>query len=261
MRALGLSCHPAPTITVTVVAALLGVGFLLSAAELGLVVLTVLVGQLSIGWSNDWLDAPLDLVAGRADKPSAQGEVAVTTLRTAALSALVLVVPLSLASGWRAGAAHLLLVASGWVYNLRLKATPWSPVPYMVGFSALPVYVALVGDADIAWWVPVAGGLLGVAAHFANVAPDVDADLRSGVRGLPQRVGARASLVISLAVLAMAGLLAVVHLGSASALWWLVVVTPPLVGTWLLVRGATRGVFVVVMVAAVLDVMALVIAV
>jgi hypothetical protein len=37
----------------------------------------------------------------------------------------------------------------------------------------------------------VAAGLLGLGAHFANVLPDLAADLASGVRGLPQLVAAR----------------------------------------------------------------------
>jgi 4-hydroxybenzoate polyprenyltransferase len=261
VKALARACHPAPTLVVTAVAVLLGVGASLSVAELLVVGTTVLVGQLSIGWSNDWLDAPVDTASGRPDKPAARGDIDVGTLRTLAVAALVAVVPLSLIAGWRAGCAHLLLVASGWVYNLGIKGTVWSPVPYAVGFAALPVYVALFADSGVAWWLPVAGALLGVAAHFANVAPDVETDLRSGVRGLPQRAGAQASLVISLVLLALSGLMTVVPLSSSSALWWLVIIAPLAAGVWLLSRGAIRAVFVVVMVAALLDVLALAVAV
>jgi 4-hydroxybenzoate polyprenyltransferase len=258
MTALARACHPGPTAVVTVVAVLLGAGVALSTGELVLVGVTVLVGQLSIGWSNDWIDAPVDAVIGRPDKPTVRGDVGAHVLRTAALGALVVVVPLSLVAGWRAGAAHLLLVGSGWAYNLGLKRTLWSPLPYLVGFGALPVYVVLVGAGDVSWWLPTAGGLLGVAAHFANAAPDVAGDRQSGVRGLPQLIGSTASLVVSLTVLTAAGLVAVAQLGTAGALWWLVVIAPPAVGIWLLVRRAGRGVFVVVMAAAVLDVVAVI---
>jgi hypothetical protein len=33
------------------------------------------------------------------------------------------------------------------------------------------------------------GSLLGVAAHFANVLKDLDEDLESGIKGLPQMLG------------------------------------------------------------------------
>jgi 4-hydroxybenzoate polyprenyltransferase len=255
------ACHPGPTVAVTAIAVLLGIGFALTTAELLLVGVTVLTGQLSIGWSNDWLDAPVDTQAGRGDKPAARGDIGVPTLRVAASAALVLTVPLSMAAGWRAGTAHLVLVASGWVYNLGLKRNLWSPLPYATGFGALPVYVALVGDVQVTWWIPTTGAMLGVAAHFANAAPDVAVDRAGDIWGLPQRVGTRAALVIALGLLAAAGLLAMAELAPQRAAWWLVVIVPPALGLWLVARSSGRAVFVVVMVAAVLDVIALVAAV
>jgi 4-hydroxybenzoate polyprenyltransferase len=224
---------------------------------------TVLVGQLSIGWSNDWLDAARDVAAERADKPTAAGSVAPATLRLASLWAGVLSVPLSLLSGW-SGVWHLLLVASGWAYNVELKKSIWSPVPYAVGFGALPVYVTAVAGESVRWWLPVAGGLLGVAAHFANAAPDVAQDRALGVLGLPQRIGARGSLVVALVLLGCAGgvLLSQAGLsGPVLVLGSALVVLPLIVGSVLVVRGRIgRPAFTVVMVAAVVDVALLVIA-
>jgi hypothetical protein len=48
-----------------------------------------------------------------------------------------------------------------------------------------------------------AAALLGTGAHFANVLPDLDDDITSGVRGLPQRLGRRGSMA-SAAALALA---------------------------------------------------------
>jgi len=39
------------------------------------VTIAVLLGQLSIGWQNDWTDAERDRAAGRADKPISAGEI------------------------------------------------------------------------------------------------------------------------------------------------------------------------------------------
>ena len=46
--------HPAPSVVVTTIAVLLAVGVSATPAMVLLIGVTVLVGQLSIGWSNDW---------------------------------------------------------------------------------------------------------------------------------------------------------------------------------------------------------------
>ena len=261
--ALARSCHPGPTVAVTSIAVLLGVSANLSGGLLFLVGATVLVGQLSIGWSNDWLDAERDAAAERADKPTTTGSIAPTTLRTAALCSLVLSLPLSLLAGV-SGAWHLLLVGSGWAYNVRLKMTAWSPMPYAVGFAALPAYVLSVAGAESQWWLPASGGLLGVSAHFANAAPDVVEDRAAGVWGLPQRIGARGSLAIALVLLGSVGALLLTQAtlsGPGLALGCLVVSLPLVVGSVLVVRGRIgRPAFTMVMVAALADVALLVIA-
>lgn len=62
-----------------------------------------------------------------------------------------------------------------------------------------------------AWWAVAGGALLGVAAHLGDVLPDIEADLRAGVRGLPQRLGAaRTRLLLPLP---LAGATAVLVLG------------------------------------------------
>jgi 1,4-dihydroxy-2-naphthoate octaprenyltransferase len=70
------------------------------------------------------------------------------------------------------------------------------------------VALARVVPAIAAPWALVLGALLGVAAHFANVLPDLDDDERTGIRGLPHRLGRRASGVVIYAALALAALLA-----------------------------------------------------
>ena len=260
MLGLVRASHPGPTAVVTAIAVLLGERFGLTIGELALVGITVLVGQLSIGWSNDWLDSSRDLAAGRSDKPVATGKVTEATARSAALVSGAATIPLSLLPGWRPGLCHLLLVASGWGYNLGLKRTVWSPIPYFIGFGALPAYVALVGGAEPGWWMVAAGGLLGVSAHFANAAPDIEADRELGVLGVPQRVGVRGSLVVSLVVLTVAGLLAVLQLPSGIPFAVLAVLLPPLAGAVMLWRADLKAVFPLVMAAALVDVLLLVMA-
>ena len=203
------SAHAGPALAVTAVAGLLAVTAGLPPATSALVVAAVLTGQLSIGWSNDLIDVRRDRAVRRADKPLATGEVAVATVRVACVLALVATVPLSLACGLVAGSVHLLTVASGWAYNLGLKSTAWSWLPYAVAFGALPVFVALTGAPDELppLWVPLAGALLGVGAHLVNALPDLDDDAATGVHGLPHRIGARRTGPAATAVLVAASVL------------------------------------------------------
>ncbi|WP_411083423.1 UbiA family prenyltransferase [Streptomyces sp. cmx-18-6] len=189
---LALACHPGPVVAVTALACALGVGAGLSPARLALVGLAVLTGQLSVGWCNDAYDARRDARAGRRGKPVADGVVTVRAVWGAAAVAAVLCVPLSLACGFVAGTVHLAAVAAAWLYNLRLKATVLSWVPYAAGFAALPCLVTLsLPDAPWPrWWTVAAGALLGCAAHLGDTLPDIGADRAAGVRGLPHRLGA-----------------------------------------------------------------------
>jgi 4-hydroxybenzoate polyprenyltransferase len=223
VRALILATHAGPALAVTVVGTLLAVATGMPPDRVVLVCAAVLAGQASIGWSNDWLDADRDRAVARADKPVVQGVVAPATLRSAALVAVAAAVVLSLLLGAVPGLLLLVLVASGWAYNAGLKRTAASVVPYVTGFGALPagVVAAAPGMPVAPWWLVTAGAALGAAAHLANVAPDLEDDLATGVRGLPHRLGARASAVTGALVLGAAALVLVLGPdGPPSAAGW-----------------------------------------
>lgn len=200
MKDLIAACHPAPTVAVTALAALLAVAAGAGWSTGLLVTTAVLAGQLTIGWSNDLLDADRDRASGRVDKPLATGAVAHASVRTALGVALVAVIVLSALTGWRSAGVHLaLVVGSGWAYNLGLKSTVWSWVPYAVAFGSLPAVAWLAtGDESSSllsgWslppgWMMLVGALLGVGAHLLNALPDLADDELTGVRGLPHRLG------------------------------------------------------------------------
>lgn len=235
------ACHPGPAFAVTLLAGLLAGAVGLDGGGIVLVVAAVLAGQLSIGWSNDLIDLGRDRAVGREDKPLADGRVSERAVRTACGLAVVAAVPLSLACGLLAGLVHLLSVAAGWAYNLGAKSTPWSWLPYAVAFGGLPVFVSLAAHPGEVppLWLPVAGALLGVGAHFVNVLPDLADDAATGVRGLPHRLGARWSPVVSAAVLVAA---AVVIVAGAPVDSWVVaagalLLTGALAAVALLARG------------------------
>lgn len=212
VRGLVVASHFPPTVMVTAFALALSAGIGAGARTTTLVALAVLAGQLSVGWSNDWLDARRDVAVGRADKPVVSGLVTAATLRTAALVALAACVVLSLATGLLPGVVHVVAVGVAWSYNARLKATWWSWAPYAVSFGLLAVFVVLAapGEGRPAPWAVAAAALLGVGAHVANTLPDLEDDAATGVRGLPHRLGRRTSSVLAPVLLAAASLLVVV---------------------------------------------------
>ncbi len=234
--ALALACHPVPTVAVTAMATALVASAGNDAVVVTVAALAVLTGQLSIGWSNDLIDVRRDRAAGRTDKPLAAGAIVPRQVIIATGVALVATIASSAALGWRAGVAQLVVVACGWVYNAGLKSTAVSPVPFFVAFGALPAVATLArpGHAWPPWWALLAGGLIGVAAHFGNVLPDLADDAATGVAGLPHRVG-RFRSAATASVCAVAAAIVVVAGADPPRFWGALalVVTVVLAGTGL----------------------------
>jgi 4-hydroxybenzoate polyprenyltransferase len=221
VRALALSCHPIPSLAVTALTAGLAALAGLPAGRGLLVTVAVFTGQLSIGWSNDYIDAERDQAVQRSDKPLAVGALATRTAGIAAVGALILTVVLSAALGWPGGAAVLGTAACGWAYNLGLKATALSWLPYAVAFGLLPAVVTL-SDSPPRWppaWAMTAGALLGVAAHLANALPDLRDDDVTGIRGLPHRLGAKTTALTGAGLLLAASAVILFGAGGRAGPW------------------------------------------
>ena len=214
LKALAQACHPGPSLVVTTVAVLLGVGVGYPAGRLVLLGAVMLADQLSVGWSNDWIDAPRDLAVSRRDKPIATGAITARSVGIAAFAALAVALLLTIPLGPAALVAHAIALGSAWAYNAWLKRTLVSIVPYVVSFGILPAIVTLglPGPRWPAWWVVVAGCLFGAAAHVTNVLPDLELDRVTGVRGLAHVMGARAGGLVSFGILAVTA--AVIALGA-----------------------------------------------
>ena len=196
MRALVLATHAPPTVAVTLVATLLAVSAGVTPGRVVLLCAAVLAGQASIGWSNDWLDADRDRAVGRTDKPVVQGGVRPELLRSAAHQRRRGRRRPLAAARPRAGtaAAH---PRGEW---LGLQRRAEAHLAVVAGLRRRVRRAAGRGGgrgAGNARWLPggwsFAGAALGGAAHLANVAPDLEDDLATGVRGLPHRLGARLS--------------------------------------------------------------------
>ena len=204
-RALALlkASHPEPGGAVTIALTLLAVGVGHRGWAIAGVAAAVGATQLAVGWVNDWLDADRDRVAGRTNKPVASGTVDRRTVGVAGLLAALAVPVLGLPFGPAATICITLVGIFALLYDWPLKSTAFSVVPYLVAFGLLPAFVvlALPGGELPPLWLVAAGALLGGGAHFANVLPDLDDDAATGVRGLPHRIGARASQVAAAALL------------------------------------------------------------
>ncbi|WP_018685037.1 UbiA family prenyltransferase [Actinokineospora enzanensis] len=238
------AAHPEPAVAVTLATAALSVGLGQNAWRVVLVAAAVFAGQLSVGWLNDVVDAARDAAVGRADKPVATGQVSVAVVRMSFWVSAVLAVALSLFACLFAGLAHIVALLSAWAYDLRVKATVFSIVPYALSFGLLTAFVTLALPDPYwpPWWLTATASLLGCAAHFANTLPDFADDRATGVLGLPHRLGAAASrTAAALLVLAASATLVFGLPGDARLLGLVALGVATAVTTVGLVRGRRPG--------------------
>lgn len=241
LRGLAVASHIGPTLLVTALSVGLLIGLGAPLRIVGLAGSAVLVGQLSVGWSNDWFDAERDAAVGRTDKPVVAGVLTRGRLSVAAVVAAVACAALSWSTGVVPGTVHVLAVASAWAYNGGLKGTAWSPAPYVVSFALLPTFLVLAIGATVPMWLWVTGALLGGGAHLANVLPDLEDDELTGIRGLPHRIGRAASSVLAPGLLVAAALTVVLGpSGPAGAFRWAGVVVAAVLAAVAGVTGVAR---------------------
>jgi 4-hydroxybenzoate polyprenyltransferase len=194
--------HPLPALAVTILVSVVAASRGARGLSLSLIFLSTAAGQASVGWSNDYLDRERDRVTGRTEKPLVAGDVGERAVLVGALIAFPMSVGLSLPLGLDTSVVMLVAVGWAWLYNAILKTTWRSWVPYAFSFGLVPVYIWLVtGDTLPPAWIIVGSALLGVSAHLLNVIPDLQADRRTAVMGLPHRLGLRRSLLLACALL------------------------------------------------------------
>lgn len=200
--------HPFPTLLN--VGATAGLAFVAAdgapeTSTLVLMCVAMLLAQCAIGVTNDVFDRELD-AATKPWKPVASGLVAVRVAVGLAVALVAAAVVVAAALGVESLALFVLGTACGLAYDIRLKRTVFSAVPFMVAIPVLPmwVYVSLDAWDGVLWWLLPLGGLIGLSMHLANTLPDIEADARAGVRGLAHRLGILGSLVTAWAAFALA---------------------------------------------------------
>jgi len=165
----------------------------------------VFTGQLVVGWSNDLYDYQDDLRHDRQNKPLVAKNISRQTLQRW----LRFMVPFSFIAnllgplGIKGGLVYMLGIACGVAYNFYFKFSPLSPLPYAIAFAALPSSIAISKEITPPTWMWLGGALFGMAAHFINVIKDMKEDQVSQIRGLPQILGTKKSILASSALISL----------------------------------------------------------
>jgi 4-hydroxybenzoate polyprenyltransferase len=147
--------------------------------------------QLGIGTVNDIVDTPRD--AGR--KPGKPIPASLVSPRAAgALAIVVFVVGTTLSAGVSAvtGLLALVVIAIGLAYDLRLKGTAWSWLPFALGIPILAVFgwVGATGTLDPIFVILVPSAVVaGGALAIGNAVVDVERDLEAGVSSVAVAFG------------------------------------------------------------------------
>jgi len=204
LKGFAKAAHFGPTMLITAISFLLAVRLWWEGPAY-LIAITVFLGQLVIGWSNDLYDYSDDVRHNRSKKPLVNGSISLQQLRRATFILLPIAIVANLIGplGVKGGLVYLLGVGCGVAYNFYFKFSALSPLPYAIACAALPASIFYATNQTAPLWVLVTGALLGVAFHFANVIKDLPEDRASNIGGLPQRVGKAGSIAVTLIFMAL----------------------------------------------------------
>jgi 4-hydroxybenzoate polyprenyltransferase len=195
--------------------------------------------QFAIGVANDLVDASDDAKA-KPWKAIPRGIVtrraAVSLVAGLAGAGMLITSGLPLGA-WLIGMAGL---ACGLAYDVQLKRTLLSWLPFAIAFPLIPVWVFLAFDRwdGLLWWAFPLGAILGLALHLANQAADVPKE--SHIRGLAHRLGTERAANLSLGLVGVAGIIAFVVLLFASAAAQAILVAGAVMLAGVMARRAVR---------------------
>lgn len=186
--------------------------------EVGLVLVTVLIGQAILGWHNDVVDRARDARHDVPRKPVAQRQIDAGTVVFAMCVAILLLIPLAVSHGVTAGACYLVAVVLGLLANVAFRASFLSWLPWATSFALYAAFLAYGGwDGEGSGSGPtvvmvVLAALLGVGVHFLKSLPGLVRDNADGVKSLPLRVALRtgAPKLMILTISYLAGLVVVI---------------------------------------------------
>jgi 4-hydroxybenzoate polyprenyltransferase len=178
-------------------------------ALLAPLLLGMLGGQLAIGATNELVDLPYDR-AGKPGKPLPSGDVSVRGARGMVIGGLTMMVGFGLPLGLPAFGLLALGTGLGVAYDLWLKQTVWSWLPYLLALPLLPVWVFVAlgrPEPRLLFLYPL-GALAAAGVHFAQALPDVAIDRQAGMETATSRLGSRATFALAWIATVSAPLLA-----------------------------------------------------
>ena len=186
-----------------------------SAREAGVVLMTVLVGQVILGWHNDIVDRERDAAHGTPGKPIADGRLDPGAAWYAIIVAALILVPLAITTGITAGGIYLVSVCVGMLGNVMLRTGFFSWVTWAISFGMLPAYLSYGGWGGQAVGDPpetaitILAGALGIGIHFTRAVWGLVADHEDGWTYLPLKLGLKigATRLLALSTLYVIGIL------------------------------------------------------
>lgn len=158
--------------------------------------------QAGIGATNDIRDAPAD--SGRKPgKPIPAGLVSPRGALGAAVVAFAAGLALAVPSGPAVAALAVVVIGIGLAYDLRLKGTAWSWLPFAVGIPLLPVYGWLgTGDLPPIFLVVVpTAAVAGASLAISNALVDLERDRAAGLDSVALALGARRAWLLHVGLL------------------------------------------------------------
>jgi 4-hydroxybenzoate polyprenyltransferase len=159
--------------------------------------------QFVIGIANDSADAATDALV-KPGKPLPAGLLAPRQAGVALCVAGVVGLICAASVGAPALTVGIVGLADGLLYDLRLKGTALSWVPFAAGIALLPVYGwwGATGSWPVALWGVVTMAMLaGTTLALANALADLEKDRRSGVRSVATALGRNRTLALDAALM------------------------------------------------------------
>jgi 4-hydroxybenzoate polyprenyltransferase len=170
-------------------------GSVVDVVRVGLAMLCI---QAGIGATNDLVDAERD-AGQKPGKPIPRGLVGRGFAQVVAIGAFAVGLMLAAGSGATLVFLGAVTIGIGLLYDLRLKGTAWSWLPFAIGIPILPIFgwLGVTDSLPAPFLVLVPASVVaGAALAIANGAADVERDRAAGISSIATELGpARAWLV------------------------------------------------------------------
>lgn len=160
--------------------------------QFALLLIGMLGGQIAIGATNEWCDREADAI-DKPHRPIPAGLVPRSGALVLAAFGLLAMTLAGLALGVWGFLLLIVMIGAGLVYNVKLKRTPLSWLPYFVALPLVPTWAWVVMERfqpELLWLYPI-GALFVLAIHISQTLPDIGADRSRGEHGISVILGRR----------------------------------------------------------------------